>query len=174
MKKARFLASFFALFAALLVVWTRSHASEWYTSLLLGVSGPVGSALHGWILERGAQATPSWVHGDARVDLSIQFDALAVGLVPLVALLGATPGIAWRKRAMLIGAGIGLCFLFHAFVVVLFPLLVYYNNPFTDVVGTFLGLTSFVGAPVIIWFVLVFPTIRQWLPTFRPRTARSR
>jgi hypothetical protein len=171
MNKARFLASFFALFAALLVVWTHSQASEWYTALLLAVSGPVGAALHGWILESAAK-TPAWVHGEARVDLSIQFDALAVGLVPLVALLGATPGFPWRRHALLIGVGIVMCFLFHALVVVLFPLLVYHKNAFTDVVGTFLGLTSFVGAPVIIWFVLAFPTIRQWLPTFRPRAAR--
>jgi hypothetical protein len=169
MNKARFLASFFALFAALLVVWTQSNASEWYTGLLLGVSGPLGAAMHGWILEQSGQGPPAWVHGDARVDLSIQFDALAVGLVPLVALLGATPGIAWRRRMFLIAVGIVICFIFHAAVVVLFPLLVYYKNAFTDVVGTFLGLTSFVGAPVIIWFVLTFPTIRQWLPTFRPR-----
>lgn len=167
MNKARFLVAFFALFAVLLILWTRSNASELYTGLLLGVSGPLGAALHGWILERGASGPPVWVHGGARVDLSIQFDALGVGLVPLIALLGATPAIAPRRRAVLILAGALLCFVFHALVVVLFPLLVYYKNPFTDVVGTFLGLTSFVGAPVIIWFALVFPTIRQWLPTFR-------
>jgi hypothetical protein len=171
MRKARFLASFFTLFAVLLIAWTRSSASEWYTWFLLAVSGPVGAALHGWILEAGTP--PAWVHGDARVDLAIQFDALAVGLVPLVALLGATPGIPAARRALLIGIGVVICFLFHAFVVVLFPLLVYYKNAFTDVVGTFLGLTSFVGAPVIIWFVLAFPVIRQWLPTFRPRAARA-
>jgi hypothetical protein len=174
MKKARFLASFFVLFAALLVAWTRSRASEWYTGLLLAVSGPVGAALHGWVLERGAGAVPTWVHGGESIALAIQFDALAVGLVPLVALLGATHGIPWRRRLLLIAAGIVICFVFHALVVVLWPLLVYHKNPFTDVVGTFLGLTSFVGAPVIIWFVLAFPTIRTWLPTFRPRAARAR
>jgi len=171
MRKARFLASFFFLFAVLLVLWTQSQASEWYTRLLLAVCGPLGTMLHGWILEAGTP--PVWVHGAARVDLAIQFDALAVGLVPLVALLGATPGIPWRRHLFLIAIGIAICFVFHAFVVVLFPLLVYYKNAFTDVVGTFLGLTSFVGAPVIIWFVLVFPTIREWLPTFRPRAARA-
>lgn len=173
MNKARFLAVFFALFAALLVFWTRSPVSEWYTDLLLRVSGAIGTAVHGWILERGAGGPPVWVYGTARVDLSIQFDALGVGLVPLVALLGATPGLGMRRRIGLIAAGIGLCFVFHAFVVILFPLLVYYKNAFTDVIGTFLGLTSFVGAPVIIWFGLAFPTIRQWLPSFGGKTPRS-
>lgn len=169
MNKGRFLAAFFVLFAILLVLWSQSQASEAYTGLLLGVAGPVGAATHGWILERNAQGAAAWVHGAARVDLSIQFDALGVGLVPLIALLGATPAIAPRRRALLIAVGIVICFAFHLLVVVLFPLLVFYQNPFTDVVGTFLGLTSFVGAPVIIWFALVFSTIRQWLPSFRSR-----
>jgi hypothetical protein len=168
MKKVRFLGTFFFLFALLLVLWNRLGAGHWYTELLLGVSGPIGATLHGWILERAAADTPAWVHGSARVDLAIQFDALAVGLVPLVALLGATPGIAWKRRAALIGAGVALCFAFHAFVVVLFPLLVYHKNAFTDVIGTFIGLIAFAGAPMIIWFALAFPTIREWLPTFRP------
>jgi len=173
MNKARFLAVFFTLFAALLVLWTHLQANHVYTDLLLSLCGPIGAATHGWILERGTQGPPAWVRGSARVDLSIQFEALSVGLVPLIALLGATPGISARRRGVLILAGVALCFVFHAFVVVLFPLLVYYKNPFTDVIGTFLGLISFVGAPVIIWFALVFPTIRQWLPSFQPGAGRS-
>lgn len=170
MKKARFLAAFFALFAVILVVWTRSDASAWYTRVLLAVSGMIGPAVHGWVLEQTAQGAAAWVHGAARVDLSIQFDALAVGQVPLAALLGATPGIALSRRATLMLAGFALCFAFHAFVIVLFPLLVFYKNAFTDVVGTFLGLVAFVGAPVIIWFILAFKEIREWLPTFRGAT----
>jgi hypothetical protein len=167
MNKARFLAVFFALFAALLVLWTNSQATEIYTELLLGISGPIGTALHGWILERGATGPPTWRHGRESVDLAIQFDALAVGIVPLVALIGATPGIAPRRRGGLILAGVGLCFALHALVVVLFPLLVHYENAVSGVGGAFLGMTAFVGAPVIIWFALVFRTIRQWLPSFR-------
>lgn len=174
MNKARFLAAFFVLFATLLVLWTHSDAAELYTELLLGVSGPIGTVLHGWILERAATGPPRWVHGRDHVDLAIQFDALAVGVVPLVALIGATPGIAIRRRALLSLVGIALCFTLHVLVVVLFPLLVHYENVVTGVGGAFLGLTSFVGAPVIIWFALVFPTIRQWLPSFRGSAARAR
>jgi hypothetical protein len=166
MNKARFLVVFFALFAVILIAWTRTGASIWYTNALLAFAGLLGPAVHGWVLERAGQGA-AWVHGTARVDLSIQFDALAVGQVPLAALLGATPGIAWARRARLLLLGIFLCFAFHAFVVVMFPLLVYYKNAFTDVIGTFLGLVAFVGAPVIIWFALVFRELRQWLPTFR-------
>jgi hypothetical protein len=45
----------------------------------------------------------------------------------------------------------------------LFPVLVFYKNPFTDVLGTFLGLITFVGAPVIIWFALTFRQLQQIL-----------
>lgn len=172
MNKARFLAVFFALFAVILVVWTRADVSTWYTEVLLAVAGPIGGAVHGWVLVRAGQGA-AWVQGAARVDLSIQFDALAVGQVPLAALLGATPGIAWPRRVRVFILGFVVCFAFHTFVIVMFPLLVYYKNAFTDVIGTFLGLVAFVGAPVIIWFALVFPELRQWLPTFRRSAAAA-
>lgn len=166
MNKIRFLALFFALFAGLLVLWMRLDIAAWYTRLLLAVGGTIGPAMHGWILEQtGARA--AWVHGTARVDLSIQFDALAVGQVPLAALLGATPGFSLPQRVARLLVGFALCVAFHAFVVVLFPLLVYHKNPFTDVAGTLLGLIAFVGAPAILWFILAFDEIRNWLPRFR-------
>jgi hypothetical protein len=91
----------------------------------------------------------------------------AVGLVPLWALLVATPGLGPRRRIGLVAAGTALCFLLHTLIVVLFPLLVFYTNAFTDVIGTFLGLVVFVGAPVIIWFGLTFRQLQAWLPPLR-------
>src|SRR5207245_2871918 len=108
--------------------------------------------MHGWVLETspGGGGPPTWVYGNNHVQASIQFDALAVSVVPLVALLAATPGLHVRRRAMLMLAGAALCLLVDALIVALFPLLVFYKNGFTDVIGTFLGLIAFVGAPVII------------------------
>jgi len=60
--------------------------------------------------------------------------------------------------------GTATLLLVDALIVALFPLLVFYKNAFTDVIGTFLGLIAFVGAPVIIWFGLTFRELRHWLP----------
>lgn len=171
MRKARFLVACLAIFGVLLLGWRLTDASRAYTAGILALAGFVGPLMHGWVLEPDPSgvATPAWVRGADRVDLSIQFDALAVGLVPLLALLAATPGLALRRRGLLMLLGTGLNFLVDALILALFPLLVFYKNAFTDVVGTFLGLIAFVGAPVIIWFALTFRELQQALPSLRPR-----
>ena len=171
MKKVRFLATFLVVFALSLVVWSALDASRWYTGAVLTCAGVIGPPLHGWVLEANpeSQGGPVWVHGNARVRAAIQFDALAVGIVPALALLAATPGLAPRRRIVLMCLGAALCFLIDALIVALFPLLVFYKNPFTDVVGTFLGLIAFVGAPVIIWGALTFRQLQQLLPALRGR-----
>ena len=42
----------------------------------------------------------------------------------------------------------------------LYPWLVGNPNAFTDIVGTFLGLLTFVGGPVILWFALTYEQLR--------------
>jgi hypothetical protein len=171
MKKARFLGACLLAFAILLAAWKGTRGAQWYTDGLLVFAGVVGPMMHGWVLETNAPGnygSPVWVHGSNRVQLSLQFDSLAVGLVPLLALLAATPGLALRRRATLMCAGVALNFLADVLIVALFPLLVFYKNPITDVVGTFLGLIAFVGAPVIIWFALTFRELQESLPSLRP------
>lgn len=170
MKKGRFLGTFLALFALLLVLWNAAQGARWYIRALLGAAAVLGPLLHGWVLEApGGAAAPVWVHGSNHVKVAIQFDALAVGLVPVLALIAATPGLGLRRRASLLLVGSLLCFLVDAFILALFPLLVFYKNPFTDVIGTFLGLIAFVGAPAIIWFGLTFRELQQWLPSLQSR-----
>jgi len=176
MKKARFFFTFLIVFAVLLVVWRGSEAGRWYAQGMLACAGVVGPMIHGWVLEGalGSDRAPVWVHGSDQVQASIQFDALSVGVVPVLALLAATPGLALRRRGVLMLTGGLLCFLIDTLIVALFPLLVFYKNAFTDVIGTFLGLIAFVGAPVIIWFALTFNELQAWLPSLRGRPLQQR
>ena len=168
MNKVRFLATFLVVFAALLILWSKLEVSRWYTRGMLACAGVVGPMLHGWVLEGAqGQGEPVWVHGTNQVRTAIQFDALAVGVVPVLALLAATPGLTARRRVLLMCVGAGLCFLVDSLIVALFPLLVFYKNPFTDVIGTFLGVIAFVGAPVIIWGALTFRQLQHLLPALR-------
>ncbi len=169
MKKVRFLVTFLVLFAVFLVLWSKLEGSRWYTHAVLTCAGIVGPPLHGWVLAAKAAGGPVWVHGNTQVRAAIQFDALAVGVVPLLALLAATPALSLRRRGILMCVGVALCFLVDSLIVALFPLLVFYKNPFTDVIGTFLGLIAFVGAPVIIWGVLTFRQLQELLPALRRR-----
>jgi len=171
MRKTRFLFNCLVIFGMLLLAWKLTQASRWYTAGMLAVAAAIGPAIHGWVLEPDpdGEGKPTWARGSKRVDLTIQFDALAVGVVPLLALLAATPGIALQRRLLLMLAGTALNFLVDGVILALFPLLVFYKNAFTDVIGTFLGLIAFVGAPVIIWFSLTFRELQQALPSLRPR-----
>ena len=165
MNKVRFLCRFLAAFALLLAGWHWSAAAQWCTHALLASAGFVGPSLHGWVLETPppGQAAPVWVYGHNQVRASLQFDALTIGVVPALALLLATPGISVMRRLGLLGVAAGLCFAIDTLILALFPVLVFYKNAVTDIVGTFLGLIGFVGAPVIVWFALTFPQLRQAL-----------
>ncbi|HVO24428.1 MAG TPA: hypothetical protein VMW56_12465 [Candidatus Margulisiibacteriota bacterium] len=169
MNKVRFLATFLVLFAVFLILWSTLEGSRWYTRAVLACAGIVGPTLHGWVLEANAAGGPVWAHGNNQVRAAIQFDALAVGVVPVLALLAATPALSLRRRGTLMCIGAALCFLIDSLIVALFPLLVFYKNWFTDVLGTFLGLIAFVGAPVIIWGVLTFRQLQELLPPLRRR-----
>lgn len=168
MNKTRFLCRFLAAFALLLVGWRWSDASRRCTQALLASAGVVGPSLHGWVLEAPppGQAVPVWAHGSNRVHVALQFDALTVGVIPALALLLATPGLSVRRRFILLVVAATLCFAVDTLTVALFPVLVFYKNAMTDIVGTFIGLVAFVGAPVIIWFALAFPQLRQALRPF--------
>jgi hypothetical protein len=173
MKKTRFFASFLVSFALLLGVWSATSAATWYTAGVLAVAGTMGPLLHGWVLSipPPGHGHPIWSSGENQVQASIQFDSMAIGLVPLIALLVATPGVPLRRRILRIAVGSILNFLVSALMVALFPLLVFYKNAFTDVGGTYLGLIAFVGAPVILWFVLSFRELQGMLPSLKLRTS---
>lgn len=167
MSKTRFFAAFLLWFALLLILWRLLPwvGSAW-RSLLIGTGTLFGPVLHGWVLSPDGAAF-AWQKGQARVPLSLQFDALGAALVPSFALLLATPGLPWLARLLRCTWASGLLFAIQASVVVLFPLLVFHKNAATDVLGVFLGMLSFVGAPAILWFLLTLDLQKQWLPGLR-------
>ena len=81
-------------------------------------------------------------------------------MLPLLSLLGATPGLGAGAIALRALAGIAGLFALDLLILLLYPFLVGSPNAFTDIIGTFLGLLTFVGGPVILWFVLTFKQLR--------------
>ncbi len=158
--KPAFVVRFLAVFALLIVGGWFTDAPSRYAAAL-GVAASITSPrANGWSLEereRSAGRQEIWFRrGNEQLRLGLSLDALALGLLPLLSLLGATPGLGLAGLAARAALGIAGLFLLDLLVLLLYPFLVGSPNAFTDIIGTFLGLLTFVGGPVILWFVLTY------------------
>jgi len=159
-----FIARFLLVFALLIVLGWWTNAPSRYADALRVVASGTSPLANGWSLEeraREAGRQEIWFRrGNDQLRLGLSLDALALGLLPLLSLLGATPGLAAAALALRAAIGIAGLFALDLLVLLLYPYLVGSPNAFTDIVGTFLGLLTFVGGPVILWFVLTYRELR--------------
>jgi hypothetical protein len=164
--RAAFVARFLALFAVLVVAGWLTAAPRGYAAALYGAAAVTAPLLTGWSLERRDESDGRqqiWFrHGGEQLRLALSLPQLALSALPLLALLGATPGLGWRRLASRAALGMGGLFGLDLLVVLLFPWLVGSPGPVTDIAGTFLGLLTFVGAPVILWFALTYEHLRPF------------
>jgi hypothetical protein len=161
--KPAFVARFLVLFALLSVAGWLTGAPRHYSRLLQESAAAISPAVSGWWLEQrpapNGRSELWFRRGDKELKMALSLPALALGLLPLLSLLGATPGLGWRRlgRAALIGCA--AIFALDLLVLLLYPALVA-ESALADIAGTFLGLLTFVGGPVILWFILTFDRLR--------------
>lgn len=165
MSRTAFVARFLALFALLIVAGWLTAAPRGYAAALRFAAATVSPLVTGWNLEQRqpeADGRPQlWFRrGGEQLRLALGLEQLALGLLPLLALLGATPGLGARARLRAAVLGLAALFALDLLVVVLYPWLVR-PGAVTDIAGTFLGLLTFVGGPVILWFALTFRQLRS-------------
>lgn len=158
--KAAFVARFLAAFAVLIAAGWLTSAPARYAALLREAAALTSPLANGWSLEQrpappGKQAI-YFRRGSEEMRLQISLEALALGLLPLFSLLGATPGLTPRRLAARAAAGAAALFALDLLVLLLYPVLVGWPNAVTDIAGTFLGMLTFVGGPVILWFALTY------------------
>ena len=164
MSKPAFVGRFLLLFALLIVLGWATDATARYAALLRATTGTVSPMLTGWWIEPRTDKlgkTETWFHrGDDEMKLLLSLDALALGLLPLFSLLGATPGLGWRRLAFAASAGAASLFALDALILLLYPALVS-GTAASDIAGFFLGILTFVGGPIILWFVFTFDRLRD-------------
>lgn len=162
--KPLFVLRFLAAFGALIVLGWSTDAQRHYARGLAASARIASPVANGWWLEEriGAGGPELWFRqGTTELRLLLSLESLALGLLPLIALLSATPGLGLRRTAAVALAGCLGLFALDLVVLLLYPLLVSNPNALTDIVGTFLGLLTFVGGPIILWFVLTFDRMRD-------------
>jgi hypothetical protein len=159
MSKLAFIGRFLLVFAFLITIGWLTNAPSRYARLLqttVGIAAPLTSGW--WLEERNDQI---WFRqGEQEVRLLLSLEALSLGVLPFLSLLGATPGLGLRRFLACAVIGTAGIFALDLLVLLLYPYLVLQPNAFTDVTGTFLGMLTFVGAPVILWFALTFDRLR--------------
>lgn len=159
MSKLAFVGRFLLVFAFLITIGWLTNAPSRYARMLESAAGIAGPLTSGWWLEERNDQV--WFrHGEQEVRLLLSLEALSLGLLPFLSLVGATPGLGVRRVLVYVLVGSGGIFALDLLVLLLYPYLVLQPNAFTDVTGTFLGLLAFVGAPVILWFALTFDRLR--------------
>ena len=159
-----FVVRFLVVFALLIVAGWWTSAPARYASALRIAAAVTSPLANGWSLEeraRDAGRQEIWFRrGNDQLRLGLSLDALALGLLPLLSLLGATPRLGPASLALRAVLGVAGLFILDLLVLLLYPYLVGSPNAFTDIVGTFLGLLTFVGGPVILWFALTYRELR--------------
>ncbi len=162
--KTRFLLRFLLVFAILIPLAAATRLPRFYSSALAATATALSPALSGWTLRRDDAKDPPQLRfrrGAESLPFELSLDAMALGLLPLLSLIAATPGIRWRPRVAAALIGIAGLFLLHLAVVTAYPWMVRNPNAIKDISGTFLGLLTFVGGPVILWFALTYKSLRQ-------------
>ena len=159
--KAAFIGRFLGVFALLIVVGWLTGAPKLYARALYGGMAIGGPLANGWSVEERAKTSGRqeiWLRrGGDQLRLALGLDALALGLLPLLSLIAATPRISARRLATCAALGIAGLYALDLLVLLLYPWLVGAElNPVAEITGTFLGLLTFVGGPVILWFLLTF------------------
>jgi hypothetical protein len=140
--------------------------------------------LHGWFLEfdvPGLMGAATFKRGPESLPMQLQLPQLAMGVLPLVSLIVATPGQTWGRAAIASAVGCLLYFFVDVFVVSIYPLFMdqrmggapqNFVNIIKDTVGVFSGLIAFVVAPLAIWFILTYPALNSvWQLTTRETLA---
>jgi hypothetical protein len=162
--KWRFAGVFLLTFAMLVTLWWAFDVARLYRGAVLAAVQLLSPVVNGWWLDYDRPGMPSPVmfrFGDRQLAMLLQLPALSMSLMPFVALVVATPGLGLRRTTVTIVIGSVLFFLIHLTVVLLYPLIMDDPNVFKDTLGVFSGLVAFVVAPLGLWFVLTYSTLRS-------------
>jgi len=173
--KWRFAGTFLLTFAILVAVWWRFDVASRYRGAVLATAQLVSPVVNGWWLDYdrpGLSSEVAFRKGDRQLPMLLQLPALSMGLMPLLSLIVATPGLGKQRGAITLLAGAVLYFLIDVIIVLAYPPIMDRPNVVKDTLGVFSGLVAFVVAPLGLWFVLTYPVLRSLWQLGPPSPAR--
>ncbi|MDX2166452.1 MAG: hypothetical protein SF182_05290 [Deltaproteobacteria bacterium] len=175
---AGFLLRFFAGAAALFALWSFGGVGDAYGRLVVAVANPLMRLTSGFSVsavrptERGLDVqlhrSPSSAPAGAVNDVLLPYQPreLFSGVVPFLALVGATTAIPWQRRLRAAGLGLAALFVFHFGLMLVGPYMTGLPqaqlgqawmrriNSIIDVFYAFYGLVGYAALPFLLWFLL--------------------
>jgi len=172
---AGFLLRFFALAAGLFALWSFAGFGDAYARAVIAVSNPLMRLTTGfWVSdirpkEGGVDVyirtrdTPAAELGEI---VPFQPREQFSGLIPFLALIGATSTLTWRRRLRAAAIGMAALFAFHVGLTLLGPFMTGVPqarlgqlwmrriNRLIDVVYGFYGLVGYAALPFLAWWAL--------------------
>lgn len=173
--KRRFALTFLTSFAVLLVVWWWLDVAALYRLAVLRAVQWISPVVNGWRLaidQPNPLGDAVFRSGPRQLAMLLQLPALSMGLVPLLSLVVATPGLGAWSAALRAAAGAAFYYLLDVAVILAYPWIMDRPNVVKDTLGVFSGLLAFVVAPLGIWFVVTYSALRPlWHLTASRRDA---
>jgi hypothetical protein len=172
-RSAGFLLKFFALAGTLFWLWNFAGASDLYARLVVAVAEPAMWLTSGYHVE-SATSTDMGLNvvvarGQRSDSIPMRPHEMFSGLIPFLALLGASSGVTARRRLRAFLIGVAVLFVFHIGLMVIgvymtglpqsvLPVLWMRRvNRVIDVFYGFYGLIGYAALPFLLWFWLLRP-----------------
>ena len=177
---AAFLGRFLLIAGVLFALWSRFSASDLYTRVVATAGNPVVWAVTGFrvteFVPTGEGLKLRITRGADTTIMQLTPREIFSGLIPFLALMGASPGLPWRRRVKAVAAGAGILFVFHIGMLVFGPFFAggpqgamstewaRRVNTVVDVTYGFYGLIGYAALPFLLWFWLARPSAQRAVP----------
>lgn len=169
---AGFLLRFALLAAALFAAWTFGGVGDAYGRAVVAVADPFMAVVTGFHVA-AVKPVPEGLdvvirRGSTETTIPFQPREIFSGLLPFLALVGATGGLRAKRRAKAMGLGLAILLVFHVGLMVLGPYMTGYPqsslgvvwmrrvNVAIDVLYGFYGLVGYAALPFFLWFWLAY------------------
>jgi hypothetical protein len=166
-----FLLRVLALVGLLFALWSFAGVGDAYGRAVIAVASPIMRLASGFALER-VDAEPQGLdvvirRGEIVEVMPYQPRELFSGVITFLALVGATGGVTWRRRATAAGWGLAALFAFHMGLIVLGPYMTGHPqatlgvewmrrvNSVINVFYGFYGLVGYAALPFLLWWALL-------------------
>jgi len=169
---AGFLLRFFAFAAGLFALWSFGGLGDLYARAVLLVSNPLMWLLSGFqvskIIPTGSGVDVMIRRGADEGLMPLQPREMFSGLIPFLALVGASTGLTMRQRLRALGIGVAILFVFHMGLALVGPymtgvpqaslgqLWMRRVNKLIDIFYGFYGLVGYAALPFLLWWWLAY------------------